>query len=310
MTTMNLERLPLPTPTRPFPTGFTKLDELMGWLHPGEVTVVAGLTGVGKSSLAQNIAVGAAQNLVVAPSDQGEPYEALGAQVFFCSLESTHEALWGRFLCAEAGVDLKSFRHGQLTEHDGLKLKQAEGFLSRLPLHLETGFFPSAESIAREVRSVMERGREEDRERAGLLVVDYLQLLPGNPQANTRDQQIAESMRAFKFLAKELQIHVLLVSQLNRNPDRDKVTRRLLLSDLRDSGAIGHDADNVLFVCLDTAGELTTSRVWIAFLDLAKHRNGPCGRALVQFNPRSCCFMNLEPGDVPEDEFGQGRDVG
>jgi replicative DNA helicase len=239
-------------------TGYYKLDEMTSGFQKGDFVVVAGRPSMGKTALALNIAAYAAiENNV---------------PVGIFSLEMSGEALVQRLLCSEAKVSLRNLRHGMLRDVDWVNLATAAGNLDKAPIYIDD----SATMSIYELKAKARRLKAESD--IGMLIVDYMQLLTG-PQtfrSTSRTQEISEISRAVKGLAKELNIPLLIVSQLSRMPEQRK-DRRPLLSDLRESGAIEQDADVVLFIYREEVYDRQTDKKGIAELLLAKQRNGPTG---------------------------------
>ncbi|MBI3849473.1 MAG: replicative DNA helicase [Verrucomicrobia bacterium] len=250
-------------------TGFVDLDKLTNGLHPGEMIVIAARPSMGKTSLAMNIAEHVAIDL------------KLPVGVF--SLEMTADALVLRLLCSRSRVNLRNIREGFLAERDFPKLTGTAGKLSSAPLFIDD---TSALSIL-QLRAKARRMHQQYGVK--LFVVDYLQLLHSTARrAENRQQEIADISNGIKALAKELKVPIIVLSQLNREMERDK-NRKPRLSDLRESGAIEQDADLVGLLYKPSGGDdddASTSDEQDAVplnLLIAKQRNGPTGDVNLTF---------------------------
>ncbi|HEY8208074.1 MAG TPA: replicative DNA helicase, partial [Myxococcaceae bacterium] len=211
-------------------TGYIDLDQQLTGLHPGELIILAARPGVGKSSLAMNIATNVAL-------DKQEP-RAVG----FFSLEMPADQLLMRLLAGSARVDMKRLRGGRLSPHDEEKFQEVAGLLYNAPLYIDdTGALSPFD-----LRAKARRLKQKDPS-LGLLVVDYLQLMHQRGRVESRQIEVAEISRSLKQLAKELAVPIMALSQLNRKVEERKGGKPML-SDLRESGAIEQDADVVLFI--------------------------------------------------------------
>ncbi len=263
------------------PTGFRGLDEKTSGLQPGDLIVIAGRPSMGKTALALNIARNASL-------ETGEP-----AAIF--SLEMSKEQLSLRMLSAEARIDSSRMRGGFLSERDLARINRAAGALYDIPIYIDDSPAISALEIRAKTRRMkMDKG-------VGLVVIDYLQLMRGRASAERRDLEISEISRSLKALAKELNIPVVALSQLNRKVE-DRTNKRPVLSDLRESGAIEQDADVILFIYRDEVyhKEEDNPNKGIAELILAKQRNGPIGAVKLAFLETYTRFEDLAPrGESP-----------
>jgi replicative DNA helicase len=258
------------------PTGFRGLDEKTSGFQPGDLIVIAGRPSMGKTALALNIARNASL-------ETGEP-----AAVF--SLEMSKEQLSLRMLSAEARIDSSRMRGGFLSESDLARINRAAGALYDIPIYIDDSPAISALEIRAKARRMkMDKG-------VGLVVIDYLQLMRGRASAERRELEISEISRSLKALAKELNIPVVALSQLNRKVE-DRTNKRPVLSDLRESGAIEQDADVILFIYRDEVyhKEEDNPNKGIAELILAKQRNGPIGFVKLAFLDTYTRFEDLAP---------------
>jgi replicative DNA helicase len=265
--------------------GFEDFDRLTGGLSGGDLVIVAARPSMGKTALALNMA----RNCAV---DGG------GCAAVF-SLEMTALQLTLRLLAADAEVDLQKIRDGFLGDRDWRKLTRAASVLQEAPIFIDDGGVVTATDVSAKARRL-------HRERPlSVIVVDYIQLMQTRVRGDRREQEIAETTRALKLLAKDLNVPVIALSQLNRGPEL-RPNKRPVLADLRESGAIEQDADLVLFIYREEVYDRDTLDHGIAELHIAKQRNGPTGMIKLQFEAQYTRFSNLagaEPGP-PTDGFG------
>jgi replicative DNA helicase len=294
------------------PTGFERYDRLTSGLHDGELTIVAARPGMGKTSLVLNMAANVASpQQLEGARDPNQRWEEPGYGVVFFSLEMPREQIVNRLLCSEARVDVSRVRTGMLTPSDWSKLTQAAAHLAHLSVWVDD---TAALSIL-EVRSKVRRLQAEfdrvdpatgdKKQRIGLVVVDYLQLMKGREYTHSREQEISEISRGLKQLAKELSLPVIALSQLNRAVEtRGEKSKRPQLSDLRESGAIEQDADNICFIYRDDYYNKETADPNIAELIVAKQRNGPVDAVRVRFDKQYTRFDNLADGEYDDSDGG------
>ncbi len=258
------------------PTGFTKLDELTAGLQKSDLVILAGRPGMGKTAFALNIAKNAAV-------DDNIP-------VAIFSLEMSKEQLSFRMLSSEARIDSSRLRRGFITQDDWLKITDAAGFLSQAPIFIDD----SPNITVLEIRAKSRRLKMEND--IGMIIIDYLQLMKGRASAERRDLEISEISRSLKALAKELDIPVLALSQLNRKLE-ERSDKRPQLADLRESGALEQDADVVAFIYRDELYNKAENNPnkGKAELILAKQRNGPTGIATLTFLDTYTRFENYIP---------------
>jgi len=265
-------------------TGFLNIDKILQGLRPGEMIVLAARPGMGKTSLAMNIA----ENVALGKGDPEGKKRAVG--IF--SLEMAMETLVLRMLCSHAEVSLHKLTRGYISaQNDHAKLIEAANVLSQCPIFLDdTGGLDVLELRARARRMKMKHDIQ-------LLVIDYLQLLHAREyERQGRQLETAYISGQIKAMAKELKIPVLVLSQLSRAPEHREGKPRL--SDLRDSGAIEQDADVVCLLrrpslCQDDEEAEDQS---LAIVEVAKHRNGPLGDIKLNFEPEYTRFRDREPG--------------
>jgi replicative DNA helicase len=270
-------------------SGFRDLDEMTGGLQPGELIVIAARPSMGKTALCLNLARNAA-------IDHGK-------KVAIFSLEMTKRALALRLLASEASIDFSGFRKGFGRADDLKKLTQAGGKLADAKIWIDdSGMITILEIKAKCRRMASERGLD-------MVIVDYLQLAHGDNRNQRKDLEIAEISHGLKALAKELNLPVIALSQLNRGPEqRDPDKRRPNMGDLRESGAIEQDADVIAFIYRDEVYNPTEENRGLAELILAKQRNGPTGTVKLQFNARYAQFRDYS--EAPEGLSSQPNEAG
>ena len=223
-------------------TGLTGLNEKIGGLHNSDLMILAGRPGMGKTSLATNIAYNAAIRYVRDKEDGIDDAKNMGAPVAFFSLEMSADQLATRILAEQSGISGEALRMGKISRADFQNLSRAARELQNLPLYIDDT--PGLTIAALRTRA----RRLKRRHNIGFIVVDYLQLLQGSSRGgDNRVQEISEISRGLKTLAKELNVPVLALSQLSRAVEQ-REDKKPQLSDLRESGSIEQDADMVLFV--------------------------------------------------------------
>ncbi|EAT15151.1 replicative DNA helicase [Desulfuromonas acetoxidans] len=263
------------------PTGYTDLDTMTAGLQPGDLVIVAGRPSMGKTAFCLNVVEYAAMH-------SNNPSAAL---VF--SLEMGKEQLVQRMLCSVARVDASRLRTGHLGETDWPKLTNGAGLLSEAKIFIDD---TPAISVL-ELRSKARRLKAEHD--LGIIVIDYLQLMQGsNPES--RQQEISEISRSLKALAKELNVPVIALSQLNRSLE-NRTDKRPIMADLRESGAIEQDADVIMFVyresvyceaCRRRDGSCDKGHEQDAEIIIGKQRNGPIGTVHLTFRGQFTRFEN------------------
>ena len=258
------------------PTGFESFDALTAGLQPANLIIIAARPSMGKTALAMNIA----QNAAIKSK--------IPVGVF--SLEMSGNELAMRMLCSVGHVDLRKVRSGQLnSESDWARLVRAINMLESAPIYIDE---TPAISIL-ELRAKARRMKIEHN--IGLVIVDYLQLMRGPQHVQTREQEVSEISRSLKALAKEIDVPVIALSQLNRAMETRKNNKRPQLSDLRDSGAIEQDADVVCFIHREEIENPDPNfpKRGISELIIGKQRNGPTGSVRLTFLKEYTSFENL-----------------
>jgi replicative DNA helicase len=255
------------------PTGFYDLDDLTAGLQPSDLVVIAGRPSMGKTSLA----LGMAQHAAV------HHQKVVG--VF--SLEMSKAQLVLRMLSSEAHVDSHALRTGRLQKEDWWRLAEAAGRLEQAPIFID-------DSGAVTVQQMRGKARRLKREHGlDLLIVDYLQLMQGRSDVESRQQEISDISRSLKALAKELNVPVIALSQLSRKVE-DRKPPIPMLADLRESGAIEQDADLVVFIYREDQYDPNSEKKGIAEILVRKHRNGPTRDLQLFFHDRFAKFESLE----------------
>lgn len=255
------------------PTGFNDLDGKLSGLQKSDLVLVAARPSMGKSSFMMNIVQHAAVR------------EKVTTAIF--SLEMSKEQLTQRLLCAEALIDAHRLRIGDINEDEWVKLARAMGPLSEAPIFIDD---TPAISIT-EMRAKCRRLKLEHN--LGLIVIDYLQLMQGKGNSDSRQQEISEISRSLKALAREINVPVVSLSQLSRAPEM-RADHRPILSDLRESGAIEQDADVVMFLYRDDYYHPDSEKKNIGEVIIAKQRNGPTGTVELVWLGQFTKFVNKE----------------
>ena len=254
-------------------TGFAKYDEYTGGMHGGELFILAGRPSMGKTALALNIA----QHVAL----------KLKQTVAVFSLEMSKESLLTRMLCATARVDSQKFRSGYLNQAERTKLNHALHELVEAPLYIDD----TAGIHLMDIHAKLRRTKAEHG--LGLVIIDYLQLMSGRGRFENRNQEISTISRGMKLLAKDLNVPMIVLSQLNRAPETRQGDHRPQLSDLRESGSIEQDADLVAFIFREEVYRPQDESLrGQAELLLAKQRNGPVGKVELVFLHEFTKFEN------------------
>ena len=261
------------------PTGFTDLDKMTSGLQPSDLIIIAGRPSMGKTSLALNMA----EHVAIE--------KKMPVAVF--SMEMASMQLTTRLIGSVGRVDQHKMRTGQLDDDDWEKLTDSLGQLNEAPIHIDEG-------SALNTFEVRARARRLQRQvgQLGLIVIDYIQLMsaPIGKQTENRATEISEISRSLKSLAKELHVPVVALSQLNRSVEQ-RVDKRPVMSDLRESGAIEQDADVIMFIYRDEVYNPESPDKGLAEILLAKQRNGPVGMVKLTFLGQYTRFENYaNPG--------------
>lgn len=255
------------------PTGYLDLDSMTQGLQRSDLVIVACRPSMGKTSFSLGVTRHAAVHAK--------------APVVFFSLEMSKEQIVTRLLAAEAKVDSTRIRTGKLSERDWSQLTRAAGFLSEASIYIDDT--PALTVL--EMRGKARRLKAELGE-LGVVIVDYLQIMGTSKGAQSRENAISEISRSLKALAKELNVPVIALSQLNRNIDL-RQDKRPMMADLRESGAIEQDADIIIFIHREDVENLTPNAPSVAEFIVGKHRNGPRGTVKVAWLGQYASFENL-----------------
>lgn len=293
------------------PTDFERLDKMLTGLHDGDVTIIASRPGMGKTALALSMA---------------RKIASRGYAVPIFSLEMPAIQLAMRLLSQESGIDLNELRSGRFKSHEWSNITDAIDRLSKLAIYIDDTpgiTILDVRGRTRLLQRMIDAGKvtwtdpktkqEQKVTKVGAVFIDYLQLLASVSRRKSREEEVSHTSQQTKRIAKELDVPVIALSQLNREPDKRK-DHKPELSDLRESGSLEQDADNVIFVFRPgyyQPDEPDLARV--AELIVAKQRNGPTGTVKTVFVPETARFENLsdendpgvyDPSDPLEDDYG------
>ncbi len=268
-------------------TGFSKIDNLTSGFQRSDLIIIAGRPSMGKTSFALNIA----QNSAANPDSS--------SKVAFFSLEMSKEQLVTRLLCSQSEINAQTLRGGLLKDEDWPRLSAAAAVVSELPIYIDdTSAISVMEMRAKARRLKNDKGLD-------LVFVDYLQLMRGDGES--REREISEISRSLKAMAKELEVPVVALSQLNRSVE-SRPDKRPQLSDLRESGAIEQDADVIMFVYRDEVyNKDNPENAGLAEILVRKQRNGPTGVAEMRFFGEFTQFRDI---DRRYDEYAEGTHPG
>ena len=256
-------------------SGFIDLDAKTSGLNKSALLIVAARPAMGKSAFVLNIASYVARH-------QKTP-------VMIFNLEMSKEEVTKRILCAESEVDSTKVKNATLESEDWLKLGEASGRLSDMPIYIDdTPGLTSAELRAKCRKAKLEKN-------IGLVIIDYLQLMESKNKSSSRQQEVSEISRSLKILAKELNIPVIALSQLSRATE-SRTDHRPMLSDLRESGSIEQDADIVMFLHREDYYDANTEKKNVAEVIIAKNRSGSTGTVELAWIPEYTKFANLYRG--------------
>jgi replicative DNA helicase len=266
------------------PTGFTDIDEMTAGLQPADLIIVAGRPSMGKTTLAMNFAENAAIK------------HRLPVAIF--SMEMPGEQLALRMMSSLGHIDQHKVRTGKLDDDDWPRLTSAVSLLDSAPLFIDDTPALSPMELRARARRLK---REHD---LGLVIIDYLQLMQVAGTRENRATEISEISRNLKALAKELNVPVIALSQLNRSLEQ-RTDRRPVMSDLRESGAIEQDADVIMFIYRDEVYNEESPQKGLAEVIIGKQRNGPVGTRLLTFRGQFTRFENYAADNrYPAGDFG------
>lgn len=255
------------------PTGFADLDDLTNGFQPGQMIIVAARPAMGKSTLGLDFARAAA-------------IRNNHTTVVF-SLEMGRNEIVMRLLSAEAGIELARMRGGKLSEEDWQRLVDKTTQISQAPLYIDD----SPNLTMMEIRAKARRLKQ--RKDLKLVVIDYMQLMTSGRKVESRQLEVSEFSRQIKLLAKELEIPVIALSQLNRGPEQ-RTDKRPMMSDLRESGSLEQDADMVILLHRDDVYDKESPRAGEADFIVAKHRNGPTRTITTVFQGHYSRFVDMQ----------------
>jgi len=264
------------------PTGFDKLDEMTSGMQRGDLVIIAGRPSMGKTAFSMNLA----QNASLRGEEKGV--------VAVFSLEMSCQQIAMRMLATEARVDMQHLRTGRFSAEDWRKLASASGALAESAIFVDD---TPAISVL-ELRSKCRRLKRENKQ-LDLVIIDYVQLMSGRSDSDNRAQEISEITRSLKGLAKELNVPVIALSQLNRSLEQ-RADKRPVMSDLRESGAIEQDADVIMFIYRDEVYNKKPENEGIAEIIVSKQRNGPIGDVRLTFIHKYTRFENHSSSSFDE----------
>lgn len=263
------------------PTGFNYLDKTLTGLGKGDLVILASRPGMGKTSFALNIATNVAKRNI---------------PIIFFSLEMSNEQIAGRIISAEALVDSRQFRTGIENAGDWSEIAYASDKLGDLPIYLDDTSTIAITEMRSKIRNLNQAAIKGGKNKIGLVVIDYLQLMSTGKKSENRVQEVSEITRNLKIMAKELEIPILVLSQLSRGAEKNRSDHRPMLSDLRDSGSIEQDADVVMFLYreayYDDSPEVDETT---AECIVAKNRHGETTTVKMAWDGAHTRYMNLEP---------------
>ena len=273
------------------PTGFNYLDTVLTGLGRSDLIILAARPGMGKTSFALNIATNVARQQKV--------------PTIIFSLEMTCEQLTDRIVSSVAGIDSQAFRTGQMNNSDWSDFANATALLYNVPIYMDDSSGISVPEIKAKIRQI---NQDPKKEKIGLVIIDYLQLMQSSKRTESRVQEISDITRNLKIMAKELNVPVIALSQLSRAAEKSsgRSDHRPQLSDLRDSGSIEQDADVVLFLYRaayynSQNGEGEQADENVAECIVAKNRHGETTSVRLGWDGAHTRFMNLDYG---HDDFG------
>jgi replicative DNA helicase len=254
-------------------TGFRDFDLLLSGLQPSNLIIIGARPAMGKTSFALNIATSVAM--------------VADLPVLLFSLEMSQLELSQRILCSESRVDSKNVRSGKITVDDWSRINHGVGRLAEAPLWIDDNPNTSVMEIRAKARRLTSRVGK-----LGVIIVDYLQLMTGRSNAESRQVEVSEISRGLKILARELDTPVIGLSQLSRGLE-SRQDKRPMLADLRESGSLEQDADVVAFIYRDEVYNPESSEIGTAEIIVAKHRNGPTGTVRLAFLPHYTRFADM-----------------
>lgn len=280
-------------------TGFTDLDRMTTGFQKGDLVIIAARPSMGKTAFALNVAAEAAIK-------HNHP-------VAIFSLEMSSQQLVQRLLCAEGRIDAQKLRRGRMSPEEHQRLGAAAGHLNTAPIWIDDQPGSNVLEIRAKARRIQSDLRSDGKD-LGMLVIDYMQLMSGTGQSESRVQEVSQISRGLKALARELEVPLIALSQLSRGPEQ-RTDKRPMLSDLRESGSIEQDADVVMFLFRPEYYASAENRQELegkAELIVSKQRNGPTGVVPLYFHKAHTRFESVMPsahgggGGGPETNGGFG----
>ena len=256
-------------------SGFNELDSMTQGFQKSDLIVIAGRPSMGKTALGLNIAINVIQNTKL--------------PVLFFSLEMSKEQIMYRLLAMETNIDQMRLRSGKLNQNDWIKLTKIIKIISKLPLFLDDTSNLSIQDIRSKIKTII-----FEQNQIGLIIIDYLQLMQSFPtKSENRVQELSQITRSLKNLAREFNIPIIALSQLSRSVE-NRIDKKPILSDLRESGSIEQDADLVLMLYKNNSSNKTMLASQLIELIISKQRNGPIGSIKLKFDEKRTKFFNLE----------------
>ena len=255
-------------------SGFSKLDQLTQGFQKSDLIIIAGRPSTGKTALSLNIAINC--------------LKISQLPVLICSLEMSKEQILYRVLSSETEIDQMSLKTGKIIQNDWKKINKVMKILSKLPLFLDDTSSLSIQELRSKIQSIF-----LEQSQIGLVIIDYLQLIKSDLKEGTRVQELSQITRYLKSLAKEFNIPIIALSQLSRNVE-NRIDKRPILSDLRESGSIEQDADLILMLYSSKILQNYQDKVLPTELIIAKQRNGPTGIVRLEFNQSHTLFTDFE----------------
>lgn len=268
------------------PSGFINLDSITQGFQKSDLIILAGRPSLGKTALSLNITLNVIRKAKV--------------PVLFFSLEMPKEQIMYRLLAMESNIDSKRLKTGELYKSDWTKLNKIIKILSKLPLFIDDSPYISVQDIRLKVKTII-----SEQKKLGLVIIDYLQLISNFEKSpGTRADEVSKITRSLKTIAREFDIPIISLSQLNRNIE-NRINQKPVLSDLRESGSLEQDADVVLMLSNPRAKDRNLENVLKTKdieLIIAKHRNGPTGSVRLKFNGKQMKFFEELKQNRPEPE--------
>lgn len=263
-------------------SGFYDLDSLTQGFQKSDLIIIAGRPSMGKTALGLNIASNIIKNSKL--------------PVLFFSLEMSKEQIMYRLLAMETNLNQRKLKTGKLSKNDWLKLNKIIKILAKFPLFIDDTFDLSIQDIRSKIKTII-----FEQNQIGLIIIDYIQLMQNSKLKNTnRVQELSQITRSLKMIAREFNVPIIGLSQLSRNVE-NRIDKKPILSDLRESGSIEQDADLVLMLYQNklqnpqqTSFSENIKNQNIVEIIIAKHRNGPIGNVKLKFDEQHTKFYNLE----------------